>query len=126
MKLTAINQTNKKRVSIGRVDVYDNGNWSIVCDRNWSVANANVTCKDLGFSGAIEPLLLPFHVKVNKTAVNYDYRCTGDEDYLIKCPRTTKRRRSCSYATHVRCIDEGKLRISCGSISSYFKMFNVV
>ena len=109
MKLIAGNQSSSKRTSMGIVEVYDDGKWKIICDKNWTMGDADVICKDIGFIGAIEPSLLPFDVQENKTALNYDYMCTGNEDYLIKCPRSMTRSSSCSHAANVRCKDEGKL-----------------
>ena len=112
MRLIGGNQTTEKRISLGIVEVYDDGKWKIICGKNWRYADANVICKDIGFIGAIEPLVLPFDVEENNTAVNYDYMCNGDEDYLIKCPRTMNRSSSCSYAASVRCKYESKLKVS--------------
>ena len=89
MKLIAGNQSSSKRTSMGIVEVYDDGKWKIICDKNWTKGDADVIC--------------------NKTALNYDYMCTGNEDYLIKCPRSMTRSSSCSHAANVRCKDEGKL-----------------
>ena len=33
----------------GRVEVKVNGNWSVVCENFWSMADARVVCRQLGF-----------------------------------------------------------------------------
>ena len=110
VKLISQESTSKKRISEGKVKVYDNGKWSTICAKDWTKDDADVTCKDLGFSsGAIENLTKV--AQGNETAVSKAYRCTGEEEYLIKCPRSREIELTCASNgdAAVRCKDEGNL-----------------
>ena len=39
----------------GRIEVYNNGQWGTICDKNWSQQAAMVACKELGFKTALYP-----------------------------------------------------------------------
>ena len=109
MELISKEGTSEKRISEGKVKIFEKGEWGTICAKDWTKDNADVTCKDLGFSsGAIENLTT--NSTGNETAVSKVYRCTGEEDYMIECPRSKKIKSTCASneVASVRCKAEGK------------------
>ncbi|KAL5509568.1 hypothetical protein EMCRGX_G004959 [Ephydatia muelleri] len=73
----------------GRVEVYLNSQWGTICDQFWSISSANVVCRQLGYTGALEADLgssygagtLPF-------IIGFLY-CLGSEGELANCSGVT-------------------------------------
>ena len=71
--------------SQGRVEVYHNGEWGIVCDNVWGIKNANVVCRQLGYIGAIST---PRRASFGRGSgpIHYFFvSCTGSETHLLDC-----------------------------------------
>ena len=37
----------------GRVEIFYNNEWGTICDDHWTLAEANIVCKELNFPGAV-------------------------------------------------------------------------
>lgn len=82
----------------GRVELYANGEWGTVCDDLWSVQNALVVCRQLGFRQALKasrnsefgegrhlPILLD------------DVQCKGTESTLLDCQHAAVGTHNCAH-----------------------------
>ena len=71
---------------IGRVEIFLNGTWGIVCDDFWGNKEASVVCRYLGYYGTGWG-----YQDVNFGAVNVsrvwldDVKCSGTENHLTAC-----------------------------------------
>ena len=129
----------------GLVQVCRNGVWGTVCADSlttpWSEKNAQVVCKQLGFSGALNSILqdtwvecscgvvwlfnlIPFVSSVpsseradSSIPIHYrSIRCTGEEDRLTDCPGISTTTVSCSHTWDAYIV----CRPSSGRISRKF------
>ena len=66
--------------------VYHNGRWGTVCDDHWDINDANVVCRQLGYSRAA---CARTHAAFGRGTgpIHYDdVACTGNETCLANCP----------------------------------------
>ena len=74
------------RPAEGRVEMYYNGCWGTICDDFWSLNDATVVCKQLGYPSALQALQRASHGQGNGAIVLDDLLCTGTESNLLECP----------------------------------------
>ena len=70
------------------MEVFYNGKWGMICRNEWNFKDAEVICRELGFSGALAEFI---GAEVNDSdipIVMSDVACTGDESELASCERT--------------------------------------
>ena len=72
-------------MNTGRVEVYYNNTWGTVCDDGWSLNDAAVVCRELGFPGAISASCCAAFGQGTGTIWLDDVGCTGSETSLSSC-----------------------------------------
>ena len=71
----------------GRVEVLYNGIWGTVCNLDWDLQDANVVCRELGYSGAVAAVYNARYKYGLGTGMIWmaGVDCNGNEASLLKC-----------------------------------------
>ena len=70
----------------GRVEIFHNGQWGSVCDDSWTLEDARVVCRQLGFGDAIGAYSNAFFGEgLGKPIWLDDVTCSGFESQLETC-----------------------------------------
>jgi hypothetical protein len=82
--------------SSGLLEVFHDGQWGTVCDDGFSTTNANVACRELGYSSGY---------MTNATGSGQIWmdgvNCTGTETSLLDCPFNGWGINDCSHSEDV-------------------------
>ena len=71
----------------GRVEILLHGEWGTVCDDNWDLTDANVVCKQLGYSNGASAAHGSAQFGQETGIIWFDnVKCTGSEAHLYDCP----------------------------------------
>lgn len=90
----------------GKLEIYHNNSWKKVCTKHWTLTEANVVCRELRYSKAVD-FKGPLRNYSNKSL---DYsrmkiNCTGKEKNLHNCFRIEDTKVRCDKGSvHVRCV----------------------
>ncbi|XP_062293821.1 deleted in malignant brain tumors 1 protein-like [Scomber scombrus] len=69
----------------GRVEVYHRDSWGTVCDDNWNIASAEVTCRELKCGTVLEAKKSAFFGEGKEDIWLDDVVCTGHESSILSC-----------------------------------------
>lgn len=92
----------------GRLVVYHNNQWGLVCHHQWMPTNGEVVCKSLGCGGHVESGILNRNLpSLTKFWMN-DIKCNGTEDKLWNCKFNGWGIAQCQLQNYVsvRCLGE--------------------
>ncbi|XP_062512055.1 deleted in malignant brain tumors 1 protein-like isoform X2 [Corticium candelabrum] len=70
---------------VGRVEIYHNGQWGTVCDDGWDLTDADVVCKQLGYTGAHSYTVGAFYGQGNGKIWMDNVRCRWCNSRLRFC-----------------------------------------
>ncbi|XDA75052.1 hypothetical protein R6Z07_005335 [Ovis aries] len=102
--------TNGSSQCEGQVEINISGRWRALCASHWSLANANVVCRQLGCGVAIST---PNGAEGRDQLWKTRFHCSGTESFLWKCPVTALGVPDCSHGNtaSVICSDSRQLRL---------------
>ena len=92
----------------GQVEMNISGLWRALCASHWSLANANVVCRQLGCGVAISTPRAPRFVEGGDQISTVRFHCLGAESFLWMCPVTALGGSDCSHGNTAYVICSGK------------------
>ena len=82
----------------GRVEVYHNGEWGTVCDDGWDLNDAQVVCRQLGYTSAINAILSTYPREGGSGQIWLDdVNCVGNELRIEDCSHNGWGNENCYY-----------------------------
>ena len=95
----------------GRVEVYHNSTWGTVCDDSWDITDANVVCRQLGYSRATSASENAAFGEGSGPIYYDEVACTGTEARLADCDHRGIGIHDCDHHEDagVLCVTQGQL-----------------
>uniref|UniRef100_A0A8C6TYL7 Neurotrypsin n=1 Tax=Neogobius melanostomus TaxID=47308 RepID=A0A8C6TYL7_9GOBI len=82
----------------GRVEVYLSGLWGTVCDDGWSDHDAEVVCRQLGYSGVAKARVMAYFGEGSGPIHMDNVKCSGEERSLVDCIKQTPGTHNCRHS----------------------------
>ena len=98
-----------KNHTAGRVEIFYNGEWGTVCDDGWTMENARVVCRSLGFPG-----VWSFDTSYGRGDGLIwldDVNCSGSEPFLDLCGHAPVSEHNCAHHEDVGVSCMGTYRL---------------
>lgn len=103
----------------GRVEVCADGIWQMVCHSQWSQADGNVVCRQLGYGEFGNRVrFASFYGHSDNGFLFGNVRCSGFEDRIVDCPVNANAQCTVLQAAGVQCSNKSKYgaTVYCGNI----------
>ncbi|XP_034062819.1 deleted in malignant brain tumors 1 protein-like [Gymnodraco acuticeps] len=95
----------------GRLEIFHTDSWGTVCDDQWSLANADVVCREINCGTALQATkAASFGAGKNMIWLD-DVQCTGHETSILKCPHREMGQNNCGHSEDagVTCAEHVKI-----------------
>ncbi|NXO62511.1 MARCO protein, partial [Phainopepla nitens] len=79
----------------GRVEIFHQGTWGTICDDGWTIREASVVCRMLGFSRAVSSFTAP--AGIGQIWLD-DVNCQGSESSITDCSKRSWGENNCSHS----------------------------
>ncbi|XP_042359266.1 deleted in malignant brain tumors 1 protein-like [Plectropomus leopardus] len=99
----------------GRVEVYHRDSWGTVCDDHWSLASADVVCRELNCGTVLEAKKGAFFGEGTNMIWLDDVQCTGSEPSIVKCPHRPMGENNCGHTEDAGVVCSEHVRVVNGS-----------
>ena len=102
-----------------------NGVWGTICQNKWDKNDADVVCRELGFTNSVAEFVSSGIPDRNGPVMMSGLRCRGNETSLTHCPRSQENiERECTRAENAKafCDEPGKLIKALGPLENYGKL----
>lgn len=95
------------------------GSWRTICADSWSMEDANVLCRSLGYSNALSADIASSYGAGNYNIILGMVSCYGNETFIQDCPHTEGSSCSIGQVAGVKCNGtNSKLRLTGGDTMS--------
>ncbi|KAL1023955.1 hypothetical protein UPYG_G00049520, partial [Umbra pygmaea] len=82
----------------GRVEVYLHGLWGTVCDDGWTDRDAEVVCRQLGYSGVAKARMMAYFGEGEGPIHVDNVKCSGEEHSLVDCLKQPTGTHNCRHS----------------------------
>ncbi|XP_056136474.1 neurotrypsin [Lampris incognitus] len=110
MRLRLVGGENPKE---GRVEIYLSGQWGTVCDDGWTDRDAEVVCRQLGYSGEAKARVMAYFGEGTGPIHVDNVKCSGEERSLADCIKQPPGSHNCRHSEDAGVIcDYGQPQLS--------------
>ncbi|XP_049576030.1 neurotrypsin [Syngnathus scovelli] len=82
----------------GRVEIYLSGQWGTVCDDGWTDRDAEVVCRQMGFSGLAKARVMAYFGEGAGPIHVDNVKCSGDERSIADCIKQAPGTHNCRHS----------------------------
>ncbi|XP_019630260.1 PREDICTED: scavenger receptor cysteine-rich domain superfamily protein-like [Branchiostoma belcheri] len=102
----------------GRVEVFHDGQWGTVCDDGWDLYDAQVVCRQLGYSGATEARVRAAFGQGSGQIWLNNVGCDGSETTISDCGHGGWGSHNCDHSEDAGAVCKGDIRLVGGNSSN--------